>query len=412
MPYNRLAIFIFAANAIIFTTLASTFSFSGHGITIDTILKLCLANFSIAILIRQQYVVNLLFKVATSAPLTWPLSIRWALAKVYHFGGIHVGAYFSGSLWFALFTLACQNSTGHWANVKLMSIFHLAILLGIMCVSLPAFRQRHHNQFEVIARFGNWTSLALFWAQTILIIKMNSQGSLALALLESPYIWILSLLTFSVALPWLRLKKVNIDLSTPSNHVALTSFNHGVTPFAGSSTELSVNPLFEWHSFANINTPNKEGFRLAISRAGDWTGRLIDKKPKNIWVKGIPTAGVGNVELLFKKVIWLATGSGLGPCLPHILANNVPSQLVWSTRTPRKTYGDTLVNEILAVQKDAIIWDTTEKGKPNLVELAYKAYRDSGAEAIICISNKRTTWNMKKELEGRGIPVLGAIWDS
>lgn len=131
-----------------------------------------------------------------------------------------------------------------------------------------------------------------------------------------------------------------------------------------------------------------------------------------MWVKGITTAGVANIEVLFKKVVYVATGSGIGPCLPHLLAAEVPSRLVWATRDPRATYGDALVDEILAVQPHALVWDTSRHGKPDMVRLAHDAYRDFGAEAVICISNKRLTWQVVHGLERRGIPAYGAIWDS
>jgi hypothetical protein len=31
---------------------------------------------------------------------------------------------------------------------------------------------------------------------------------------------------------------------------------------------------------------------------------------------------------------------------------------------------------------------------------------------VICISNKKTTWHLVEQLERRGIPAYGAIWDS
>ncbi|NUR32083.1 MAG: hypothetical protein HOV83_40605, partial [Catenulispora sp.] len=187
---------------------------------------------------------------------------------------------------------------------------------------------------------------------------------------------------------------------------------HGVTPFAGSSTAVSRSPLRQWHSFANVPAPGRSGFRLTISRAGDWTGTLIDDLPERLWVKGITTAGVANIETLFTKVVYVATGSGIGPCLPHLLAGAVPARLVWATRSPRTTYGEALVEEIMAVQPDALVWDTAEHGKPDMVALAYAAYRDFGAEAVICISNKKLTWLVVHQLERRGIPAFGAIWDS
>jgi NAD(P)H-flavin reductase len=225
-------------------------------------------------------------------------------------------------------------------------------------------------------------------------------------------VWGLAIVTASVAAPWLRLRKVPVEMACPSTHVALTRFDYGVTPFAGSSTAISRNPLWEWHSFANVPEPGRDGFRLTISRAGDWTGAFIDDSPRKVWVKGIPTAGVANIEVLFTKVVYVATGSGIGPCLPHLLAQEVPAQLIWATRNPRRTYGDELIDEIEAVQPDAVIWDTDANGKPDLVELAWDAVLSTGAEAVICISNKKLTWNVVESIERRGVPAYGAIWDS
>lgn len=134
--------------------------------------------------------------------------------------------------------------------------------------------------------------------------------------------------------------------------------------------------------------------------------------PSHIWVKGIPTAGVGNVDQLFKRVVWIATGSGIGPTLPHLLAQEVPARLVWSTRNARKTYGDDLVEEILAVEPDALIWNTDERGRPDLVKLAYQAVVAFDAEAVIVISNQKLTRRVVYGMESRGIPAYGAIWDS
>lgn len=350
--------------------------------------SMVLANFALAVLIRQQYVINLLFWLATNVPTHWPLRIRWTLGKVYHFGGLHVGASICATAWFP-FTAPSLALT--WVI--------LALLIAMIVLALPALRARQHDWFERAHRFGGWSVLALFALHA---------GATA----STTSLWVLSVVGFSVVLPWLRLRRVPVRIDRPSRHVALVWFDYGVTPFAGSSTAVSRHPLLEWHSFANVPTPGQAGFRLTISRAGDWTGALIDDLPAYVWVKGIPTAGVGNIDRLFRKVVWVATGSGIGPCLPHLLAGDTPSLLVWSTRHPRQTYGDALVDEILAVQPDAVIWDTDAGGKPDLLALAYQACVQSGAEAVICISNKKTTWQIVEELEMRGIPAFGAIWDS
>lgn len=419
MHYNRLAGLVILANLALLVYGATRGAWwNGGDIALGTISNLMLANLALAILIRQQYVINFLFWLATRAPTSWPLSIRWTLGKVYHFGGLHVGGALAGTVWFAIFAVGLtaqliNGAPGAAVGIAAVTYAILALLLFIVALALPPVRARFHDNFELSHRFGGWSVLLLFWIQTVMIVNaQRGDAGLSASMLTAPNTWVLLIITGSIALPWLRLRKVPIEIETPSNHVALTHFDYGVTPMAGSSTAISRSPLTEWHSFANVPAPGEDGFRLTISRAGDWTGELIDDTPSHVWVKGIPTAGVANIETLFKKVIYVATGSGIGPCLPHLLAQEVPARLVWSTRTPRKTYGDKFVDEILAVQPEALIWDTNEQGRPDLVQLAYEAYRDFGAEAVICISNKKLTWQVVYGMESRGIPAYGAIWDS
>ncbi|MEU4744519.1 hypothetical protein AB0G02_29240 [Actinosynnema sp. NPDC023658] len=381
--HNRLAAAVVLVNALVAFGVDSA----------QAVADLVVANVALAVLIRQQHVVNLLFRLATSAPTTWPLRVRWSLGKVYHFGGLHVGAALCATAWFAV---------AAWTLPDPLTWTILALMAAMVVFALPGLRARRHDVFERVHRFAGWTVLALF------ALHSSRQPDFV----GSTRFWLLLLVVGSVVLPWTRLRRVPVRISRPSRHVALVSFDYGVTPFAGSSTAVSRNPLLEWHSFANVPTPGRTGFRLTISRAGDWTGSLIDDLPTHLWVKGVPTAGVGNIDKLFTRVVWVATGSGIGPCLPHLLSRGTPSRLVWSTRTPRETYGDGLVDEIEAVQPDALVWDTVRDGKPDLVELALRAHREFGAEAVICISNKKTTWHVVEELEARGVPAFGAIWDS
>ena len=115
---------------------------------------------------------------------------------------------------------------------------------------------------------------------------------------------------------------------------------------------------------------------------------------------------------LFHRVVWVATGSGIAPCLPQLLNDATPARLVWITRDPERTYGPELVNEILTAQPQAVLWNTDLHGKPDLTQLAYRACKETGAEAVICVSNKPTTLRVVTELRKRGIPAYGPIWDS
>ncbi|MGN8143549.1 hypothetical protein ACTJK3_21925 [Pseudomonas sp. 22105] len=416
--YNRLVALVLLANvgALVYGVNVGQW-WSASGIALETLSQLVLANLSMAILIRQQYVINLLFWLATRAPTSWPLAIRRSLAKVYHFGGLHSGGAMAAIAWFvALLGSMIWQRTQGVGGVSLTLLTISAGLLGLLLLmaimAMPGIRSRFHNAFERTHRFAGWAALLLFWGMTLVFARdRNPSADLTQVLLTSFSFWMLPILTFSIALPWLRLRRVPVTLVKPSSHAVIARFNH-LTPFAGSSTAISRHPLWEWHSFANIPAPDEQGFRLIISRAGDWTGELIEQPPSHVWVKGITTAGVAHIETLFKSVVYVATGSGIGPVLPHLLAGQVPIHLIWSTRSPRETYGEALVEEILQAQPDAHIWDTDRLGKPDLVALAYAAVRTHGAEAVICISNQKLTERVVEEMESRGIPAYGAIWDS
>ena len=151
---------------------------------------------------------------------------------------------------------------------------------------------------------------------------------------------------------------------------------------------------------------------MVISRAGGWTSSFIDNPPTHVWVKGIPTVGVANAKRLFNRVLYVVTGSGIGPVLGHLLTDTQGARLVWVTKTPRATYGDDLVNEVESAQPEAVIWNTSEQGKPDVFEITYQAFVASGADAVICVSNKKVTDRIVAEFEQRGTPAFGPIWDS
>lgn len=413
IEYRRLAALVAAVNLYVFAAgMMDGYWFDGAVFHTQAIAQIALFNFTLGILIRQQRVVNLLFWLATRIPVSWPLWIRWGAGKVFHLGGLHSGGTVAGSIWFGFLLVAIAlNAARGVGHASVLSLVLTAVMVGLMLAmilsALGPIRARFHNRFELIHRFAGWSLLGLFWAHTV-----SMTGDAGLPLTQSPAIWLLCLITLSILSPWLSLKRVPIEVVKPSTHAVTVRFNYGDTPFAGSSNAISVNPLREWHSFANIPTPGQDGYRLVISRAGDWTGRFIDNPPSHVWVKGITTSGVARVELLFKKVVYVGTGSGIGPILPHLLAHDVPNHLIWSTRSPRKTYGDALVDEIEGNTDKPLIWDTDERGKPDLSALALAAVRRTGAEAVIVISNQKLTQKVIYDMESRGIPAFGAIWDS
>lgn len=139
-----------------------------------------------------------------------------------------------------------------------------------------------------------------------------------------------------------------------------------VTPIAGSFTRISRSPLVEWHGFATVPEPGMKGYSLVVSRAGDWTTDMIENPPKELWVRGIPTFGVLRIVPLFRRVVFVATGSGIGPCTPCILEQRVPIKLLWTSPNVRETFGDKLVDSILAANPEAVIYGMSYPWYPHM----------------------------------------------
>ena len=373
---------------------------------------MALINLSLGILIRQQRAVHALFWLATRVPVSWPLWIRWGAGKVFHFGGLHSGGAVAGTVWFGflIYAMAANRLSGAALPSDLtlgLSAAMVVLMAPMIATAIGPVRARFHNFFEKVHRFVGWTVLGLFWAQTVSVTR-----DMGVALSETPAFWMLCLITLSIASPWLTLKRVKVEIVKPSNHAVIARYDYGDTPFPGSSNAISLTPFGEYHAFANIPAPDEARYRQAISRAGDWTGRFIDNPPSHVWVKGITTSGVARIETLFRRVVYVGTDSGIGPIVPHLLAADVPIRLIWSTRSPRRTYGDAFVDEIMAHTEDPVIWDTDTQGKPDLSALALRAVREFDAEAVIVISNQKLTRKVVHDMESLGIPAFGAIWDS
>ncbi len=172
--YRRLFSLVFIGNlAALFVLLAR--KHSGGWPRISDLGTAVSANLAVTILIRQEHVVNLLFSIFCSFPLSAPLWIRKWSAKVYHMGGLHSGCAIAALCWFIVFAAAITRDfvarRGHEMvrepAVLVVTYMILALLVAIILSALPQFRVRFHNSFEAMHRFGGWSTLLLLWLQVI-----------------------------------------------------------------------------------------------------------------------------------------------------------------------------------------------------------------------------------------------------
>ncbi|KAF4981690.1 hypothetical protein FZEAL_2577 [Fusarium zealandicum] len=383
-------------------------------------------NLTIAVLVRQEFVINSLYTIACSVPRSWPLFIRTRCAKIYHLGGIHSGAAVSAAAWLLgsnIADIVCMNgSCSNWGKQSLPSRIVSWVLSALFTVMIilawPSIRKHHHNMFEIIHRFIGWTMLALFWGQVVLSNHDNAPTgtSLGHACAQSPSFWLLTVATASIASSWFFLRKVPVEAEVLSDHAVRLHFDYTV-PVNGSFTRISYKPLMEWHSFATIAAPEPvdgrpKGYSLVVSNAGDWTRSTIQKCPSHIWTRGVPTCGVMRTITLFNRVVLIATGSGIGPMLGHIQNPPCAVQLIWSTRQPEVTFGEDLCRTVQRSVPNAVIHDTKKLGRPDLVKMGYNMAKNFKAEAVIIIANEKITKKVVYGIETRGISAYGAIWDS
>ncbi|KAL4805389.1 hypothetical protein BDV18DRAFT_140810 [Aspergillus unguis] len=418
--YRTLFSLIFLANLVVLICL-TTLPINRKHIT-----TIAFVNLTVAILVRQDTVINILYTVACSVPKSWPLAIRKRAAKIYHLGGAHSGsavmavAWYTGGICYNFASFATRPADVPKPSILtlVLSLIALSIFITMITLAYPSIRRKHHDLFERVHRFFGWTALAIIWVQNMSSIRDNRlpTRSLGQEVIRTPSFWMLIVITCSIASSWFFLRTVPVDAEVLSNHAVRLHFDY-VVPVNGSFTRLSRRPLIEWHSFATVPAPTAvngrtKGYSLVVSRAGDWTGGQIEKPPTRLWVRGVPTCGVMRIATLFNSLVLVGTGSGIGPLLGHIRIPSCPFRLVWSTPNPETTFGKDIVESVYNADPGAVIHDTRKQGRPDLVKLTWDAVQTFQAEAVVVISNQKLTQKVVYGMETRGVPAYGAIFDS
>ncbi|KAF7344492.1 putative three-domain protein adenylation-thiolation-dehydrogenase [Mycena sanguinolenta] len=410
----------------------ASFSLTNMGIFISILVRgdsnalhlglITLANLFVAILMRQDYVVNVFFSVFCAVPASWPLSIRRVCARVYHIGGLHSGCATSGVIWLALLCAQATKEVVNGGDIPHASVATVAIsysilllLFGMVIFAHPTLRSKRHDLFERVHRYFGWTSVILVWALVVLLTNdYRGDQLLSHTLVHSAPFWMLLVMTGSIILPWLRLRKVPVRAEVLSKHAVRLYFTH-TTTLVGSFVRLAVHPLQDWHGFATIRVPNEKGFSLVVSKASRGLDKCSDNRPSVNYLGPWGSCfwrAAHRSAISAGRTCCNGWGSGIGPCASSILEQRVPIRLLWTSPNVRETFGDKLVDQILGASPDAVVYDTRKHGKPDMVKLTLRLVNEFKAEAVCVISNQSLTQKIVYGMMSRGIPAFGAIWDS
>ncbi|KAF9534971.1 hypothetical protein CPB83DRAFT_755198 [Crepidotus variabilis] len=418
--YRKIFTFVFTANMAAFVALIAT---RRGAPTLQDVANASSANLMATLLFRQENFVNLCYEIAVHMPHTFPLAIRRRFAKVFHYGGAHSGSGTAAVVWYILYTaLITRDWIQDRKSAKLTNLIFsyaiLAMFITILACAHPRFRVLFHDYFEAFHRFAGWTALILFWIHNCFAFKVSAelQGvSPREYLVRAPNFWFFIVSTACSVLSWSRLRYRKVYPEILSDHAIRLHFKYAsMPPFYG--LKISTKPLLEWHAFATIPDEDENGkvtgFSLLVSNAGDWTRETISNPPSRVWVRGYPLHGLLYTSRLFKRVVIVATGSGIGPCLSLLYADVTPRRVLWSTPHPEQTYGRKVFNAVVKADPDAVIWNTRTLGRPDMVALTHQLVEQSNAEAVFIISNPKVTRKVVYGMESRGIPAYGAIFDS
>ncbi|MDI1486083.1 MAG: hypothetical protein OHK93_004273 [Ramalina farinacea] len=432
--YQRLFAIVVLGNAIaVIVVLVKRRNATPFGPSLANVATATAANISATILMRQEFVINSFYTVLCWTPHCTPLRFRRLIAKFYHFGGVHSGCATSSTAWFILYTilLTKQYASNEFRSVAVMTLTYVLVaLLCLICLfAIPGFRFKSHNTFESFHRFGGWLAVALFWAQVLLVSVLQHKSSQSRAsslssssssspssslgsiLAHTPAFWMLITITLFIILPWLRLRRVQAWPEVLSGHAVRIHFNY-TRIGAVLGIRIANSPLKEWHPFASIPEADGSSFSIIVSDAGDWTKKQIQHPKYSYWVRGIPLSGVLRMACVFRRVVVVTTGSGIGPCLSLLIAHPLPCRILWSSKNPLGIYGEGTIDQVTRADPDAMIINTQATGRPDMVGLTYHLYKESGAEAVFVISNIGLTNKLVYAMESRGVPAYGPIWDS
>lgn len=418
--YRRLFALVFLANIITMCVFGAITIARPGFFTYEMAATAVGANIVVTSLARHEHFINMLFRIVIAIPLSWPLAIRRHAAKIYSYGGIHSACGVSALLWYICFTaLLLANYDGPEGILNAFRVT-VAIMLFIFFVLIglayPTIRSKYHNQWEWTHRYAGYAAVGIIITQTGILIwsKAHTTGTAwGLVMVQTPSFWFLVIVMCLLVYPWLRLRKLTYDVEKISDHSMLLTIHDDKLMPTCKGVRLSTKPLFENHGFASIPNPDgKHGYSVLIAKNGDWTTKLVDNPPKYLYSRGAPTIGVMGVGLILRRVVVMATGTGIGPTLSFFQCHpEWACRIVWTVRSPEESFGKAINAAVRRSDPNAVVYDTFH-GRTDIVGLAYAAYKEFNAEAVIIISNPILTQKVVYAMETRGVAAYGAIWDS
>lgn len=379
-----------------------------------------MGNILASVLCRSEAFLRCVFWLAVNllGSRSWvPLAVKCAATSFLQaLGGIHSSCGISSIMWL-IYSLVQTLSHRKSSSDEIIGVASaiLVLLLVSSFAAFPLVRLLHHNLFERFHRFAGWAALVMLWAFVILTTSYNpldkSYNVRGSSLVEKQECWFTLAITLIIIFPWFCLRRVPVKVFAPSNHGSLIKFGGGIK--SGMMGRISRSPLSEWHTFGIISEGKGEHMMLA-GAVGDFTRGLISDPPTHLWVRNLRFAGLPYLINMYKKVVVVATGSGICVFLSFLLQPcSADVYVIWVAKGIEQNFGDEIVRMVKNYPSEKmIIHDTAVWGRPNVAEMTVKEAKRWGGEVVIVTSNPSGSRDVVNGCKAEGIPAFGPIWDS
>ncbi|KIP03712.1 hypothetical protein PHLGIDRAFT_25971 [Phlebiopsis gigantea 11061_1 CR5-6] len=351
------------------------------------------------------------------SPLWWRIFLT---GFIQHIGGIHSGCAAGGIAWF--FFLVIRTFQHHVANhtpavVLAWGIITLVVINVVMFAATPWIRAHHHNFFERHHRFAGWASVVFVWIFVCIADSYNTETgkfhSSGNHLVKTQEFWYALFITVLIGIPWLTVRKVPVEITTPSPRVAVIKFQKGIQQ--GLLGRVSRSATMEYHGFGIISEGIESNAHYIIAGVqGDWTRGLITDPPKFLYTREMKFAGLPYLAHFFRRGIAICTGSGIGA----VLSTTVQLEnwfLIWIGSDMEKSFGPVLFDMIhRTIPKERyILFDTKKEGRrPDTMKMLKDVYAAFKAEVVIITSNPAGNAELMQGCKENGMHSFGPLWDS
>jgi hypothetical protein len=378
---------------------------------VDLSLRAVLVNLLVAIGLRSRLATDGVHRLAVGLGRRGPRILRRLTAGAAGYGGLHVGAAGSAALWFAVLNNSMLGTTTY-PTVCLVVNAGLSVFFVVTPMSaLSPVRRRVRELFRVVHRFGVWFIVGLLWVQTELVLSMRQPGvPWHQRFGTEPEFWLLLAMTTLLLVPWLRLRRVPIEVRR-SRDVVVVRLEVGRPPRPGAMAMAmamaSLSPFGTCHQFTQVVEPGRRGATLVMPRRRGWVNDLVDFPRSHLWVHAAPTFSPVRLGDLHSSAMLVVTGTAITEALARLARGDTATALLWVVRDPVRSYGEAFVDRVRQLAPDALIVDTAAGQEPDLTELALFLHLRSDADAVGVVGSRRAVSAIRRTFAARGVPTFG-----